>query len=1005
MRLHHLTLQAIGPFPTRHSLDFTTITSNGIFLLDGPTGSGKSTIINAIIFALYGEGAQGKSKERIRSTHASEKTLSYVDLVFSVESGTYYIHREPAYEKTTSTNTTRTIHAKAQLIKLHEGALEESNFDDGTVLATRASDVGILIKDIIGLDRTQFMQTMILPQGEFARFLVSKNDEKEKLLTKIFHTSVFSHVTDLLDKKKKEWEEQERTARESFTHALHSFGHTLPDSIAEEDIYIDIDDTFSLSSEAENILEHIDNICHNLIDNAQELHEQKEKCEKELSDARQKLDKEKTFEENILKKHQLTRELEDLHNQEESIHDKEKLCDQHRQADKLIPLIKLHDASMSELTTVQHVCNEKNIDISTSLDEIDKKKEAATQDIYHKEQTLKIYQRVCLNQEKIKNLHHSIADLKKKKEFTVQQAETLHLAIKHKQQKTEELQHIASQLPHKEENLRTQEEHLHTFERIDELTATLDNLISKEKNTLETYNKNKRHAQKLTQQWYLQAAAALAKDLEEESPCPVCGSCTHPNKAMVNDNNIITEEDVNTARAAEEESRAVWNNAHTLMESTRTLHDELSTSVATLSAEELRANIAQLKHDIAACNNAQTEYTQINEELNKNQKDHALLLETINELSSLIASKEGEVETLKTLIDSEEKEVLRVFSSLDSIDDTLKTLRHTLDELTEQKEIIENYHRLEKITTEQVEALEKEINDSIFTSVHDACDAHMEAETYQATLKDIEDFHQRLHAITKALDEENLRVIPTDAHSNVKDWEEKVNRLESDYTSYIERLSSLNTNNELLQQLQKDIHEHADSWKKIEKSAAPYKRLADYAKGSSSSLTRIPLAAYALKTRFELMTTLANERLEKITQGRYELVRSDNAESGQRKAGLGLKVIDNWGSPHGPVERSTSSLSGGETFFVSLSLALALADVVQSENGGISMETLIIDEGFGTLDENTLANVMNVLHTLHEDGRCVGIISHIDELKNIITEGIDVIPNGDGTSRIHVKGT
>ncbi len=207
-------------------------------------------------------------------------------------------------------------------------------------------------------------------------------------------------------------------------------------------------------------------------------------------------------------------------------------------------------------------------------------------------------------------------------------------------------------------------------------------------------------------------------------------------------------------------------------------------------------------------------------------------------------------------------------------------------------------------------------------------------------------------------------------------------------------------------QREQQLRQSLDSWVAARTTAGPVVRLAGLANGTSEySFTKMTLPTYVLNQRFKLVVERANEHLSVFSLGRYELVSTEERERGSRaqKVGLGLEIIDHVGDSNGDVRRATKSLSGGETFYVSLSLALALADVVCSENGGIQLDTLMIDEGFGTLDENTRDQVMQVLTSLASNGRSVAVVSHVEELKKMIAEQILVRPLPDGSSTLEVR--
>ena len=202
-----------------------------------------------------------------------------------------------------------------------------------------------------------------------------------------------------------------------------------------------------------------------------------------------------------------------------------------------------------------------------------------------------------------------------------------------------------------------------------------------------------------------------------------------------------------------------------------------------------------------------------------------------------------------------------------------------------------------------------------------------------------------------------------------------------------------------------EVRTSRTTWQKIKDNAGPIVRLAGLANGSRKySRTGIPLATYVLQQRFEHVVQRANEHLAEISLGRYELQTTEEKESGtrQQKVGLGLQVLDHSGESGGDSIRATRTLSGGETFYVALTLALALADVVCAENGGIQLDTLMIDEGFGSLDESTLDQVMQLLTGLASGGRAVALVSHVSEMKKMVPEQITVLPQPDGSSRLEV---
>ena len=273
----------------------------------------------------------------------------------------------------------------------------------------------------------------------------------------------------------------------------------------------------------------------------------------------------------------------------------------------------------------------------------------------------------------------------------------------------------------------------------------------------------------------------------------------------------------------------------------------------------------------------------------------------------------------------------------------------------------------------------------------------------EAHLQDsITAFAEECRDVQSKLAEPELAELPENARADVTEAEEAsalARHAAQEARAHATRAENqARSGRERLHTTQRDLQ----AWRAVREHSGAVVRLASLATAGPESVTKVPLETFVLQHRFEQVVDVANEQLADISLGRFELIRTDEKEKGshQSKTGLGLAVIDHAGPE--PVQRSVRTLSGGETFYVSISLALALAEVVRAENGGIHLDTLLIDEGFGSLSDGALDQVMGVLHGLGKNGRTVGVVSHVSEMKQMISERISVIPGDDGTSHIRV---
>ncbi len=503
----------------------------------------------------------------------------------------------------------------------------------------------------------------------------------------------------------------------------------------------------------------------------------------------------------------------------------------------------------------------------------------------------------------------------------------------------------------------------------------------------------------ITSQWIASVASELADELESEQPCPVCGSIEHPAPASGSER-LASREDVEAQQLKLDAAKSSVDTFQAQLVETKTKADSLTTQLGDETLESLTAKVADVEAQIEAATIASQDVTRIDREL-------AAIRQSQNELQETISRDEVNLARLRSAIDSDTTALQADKLRIDEARGTHETIAHYLQELQSQRATLTHAEQLLTTIQSRGAELHERINEQELAlaesglSVDQVREAVLSASELKNTESTIRSHESELARITGRLDAPDLKQLTGDEKPDTEATRIQLSKAteavsEAQKTATL-AASCVTSSDRLLRHI---IDTHA-AWAKISDDAGPTVRLAQLANADTVSQTRIPLSVWVLLKRFEIVLERANEHLLRFSRGRYELMRSDDGEK-EHKVGLGLKVIDHDGSSAGDELRSTRSLSGGETFYAALSLALALAEVVQEESGGVRIDTLMIDEGFGTLDQDTRDVVMETLTSLTNHGRKVGIVSHVEELKQLVSNRVVVRPRESGGSTLNV---
>ncbi|KGP93293.1 hypothetical protein N780_12125 [Pontibacillus chungwhensis BH030062] len=1031
MRAIQLVIEAFGPYSKRQVVDFTQLGHETVFLITGPTGAGKTSIFDAMVYALYGRASgSDRDQDTLRSHFADEDQQTEVKFRFELKQHIYEVRRTPRQLKRKEKGEGFTEQPpKAELYRIKEGEHE--------LLASKIKEVNESIESMLHLDYEQFRKMIMIPQGEFRRLISENSKEREEILQKIFQTYVYEQMTDRLKEESKELKE-----------AIQEIEYKEVEEINRLDW--DEETRHSLTTSAEVMTK----LQKDIERDQQQLQDNKEKIEnerKDLASAQETFYEKKQLNQLFLRLEKQEKEVSQLDNQKPSI-------------------IKLEE-EVHAATKANHVkpyedqVRQREEEEKKQHEQLEQKEKALNEVKIKFEQTKKNYEAALSKEEELESLKLKIQQKKKdyekverfkslqtEEEYLRKSKEEMESSVKALEEQLKQLnerwqslskatynsqgltkQYYELEGQQKEYGARIDKLHhlIKEEEKIQSMIRTYHQAKNRLERAKEQVESTKSKLKQLEQSKQQNQAVVLANHLHDGEACPVCGSMDHPDKAYTKKDPISDEEINRVSRQVEESEKRlteeqeyyikIKSEGQTQRQITDQLAEELKDDLQKdhLSEkslheqmqywqgqyEDLKKEKETLSEKIKQFEVARNEMEQVSQQISElssslenARKESSSKRDAWLQVSTKLSQIEEEVSDITTDVKAFKLELNKMENEYSRQQKALQDLANSYQQEKEQKQKLETEVEGHKQFLEEIrrnvaiarESFGKIIKEQGFRSTDDYSDAKMDSEMVDQKQKEVENFYASYQSVMEGY-EALKKQLENEEVPDLSYYDDIVKTLERNLQGITERQQVLHLQiNEQLRihkKLQKLLHD------KQEKEQRYYYvgELAQLARGDNAY--KLSFERYVLSAFLDEIILQANIRLDQMTEHRYQLERSKERAKGGAQSGLDLEVLDHYTGQ----KRSVKTLSGGEGFKAALSLALGMADVVQAHAGGVQLDTLFIDEGFGTLDEISLEQAIGCLKDLQKGNRMLGIISHVPQLKQEIPAKLQIQPSPKGS--------
>ncbi|RTR36782.1 SMC family ATPase [Shewanella canadensis] len=1011
MRPLSLSMSAFGPFASTQVTDFSALGSNPLFLINGPTGAGKTTILDAICFALYGK-TTGDEREgsQMRCDLSVDTLLTEVTFSFALGEKQYRIRRVPEQQRAKKSGDGYTVQKpEAQLYRV------DSDGSEHLLVASKVSEATAEIEQLTGLDADQFRQVMVLPQGKFRELLMADSKDREKIFSQLFQTQIYRKIEDKLKLQASKIRNDVRDHRNKRDGMLHS---------------VSLDSDEALNAELAEVTLRL----------AAAL-ESKEKATSALIEINKQLDSAKLLLNDFDSQDKLKQTAELLTKQKSAFDLRQSRLENGQKALQLKPVLDVLVARESEVAQAQAGITqaqfakqqtEQALTISQAkfdtLAELEQKLKQAQSDEQHLNSLVPQLQGLDSLQ---KELHTATNELTQAKEKGIKAKASLDGLLSDKkaaEQQVPQLELVAGEQVSAQQALTAQSELIERYKlwqtascNADITERALKQAKDKGQQLRLSFTESQTYHRQLQLVWHRGQAASLALQLNPGEPCPVCGSAEHPHPAQ-SEQALPTEEELQGALRNEELANEALNQARAEYSGLNTKHQEQLKHLsehqqkigdsALQPLEELQSHFQRLQQQVNQANTAAQQLTQLRGQLQTWQAKEQELRSSLDAERELYQGVQTRVASLQGQLDQALAAIPDQYRSLDALNTAINQAQVLLNGLQQTIDGIRQAHtQAREQDAAQTEALAAAQSNSIrATQKSDEAQVDLNGQLAASGFENKQALTQALlssEALKQIADEiakyrqdcianqTTLAQLTEKLAEQVKpqlaEFEGRVASTQTEQQEAEHSWQTLQGRVTQLTQTQKQLHEADNQAKKLEEEYAVIGTLADVANGNTGN--KISLQRFVLSVLLDDVLLEASHRLQLMSKGRYRLLRKEDRAKGNKASGLELEVEDAYTSKVRPV----ATLSGGESFMAALSMALGLSDVVQAYAGGIKLDTLFIDEGFGSLDQDSLDLAIRTLMDLQSTGRMIGVISHVSEMKEQIGTRVDIIKSSMGS--------
>ncbi|WP_129337227.1 AAA family ATPase [Cellulomonas endophytica] len=1053
MHLRSLTLQAVGPFVGRHTVDLAALGASGLFLLEGPTGSGKSTLIDAVVFALYGKVASdATSDERLRCTRAADDVESVVDLVFECASGVYRVRRTPSYVRAKKRGTgVARQQASVRLWRLPADAadgppadvLDPAAAPPGELLSARLDEAGHELQRVVGLDRAQFVQTMVLPQGEFARFLRADPEERRVLLQRIFGTEVYEQIAERLAAMRREGERSLEAARAGVASAV---ARTVGAARLDEDERAGLEASLAAPDLADALAAEVGRLTLAAEGSAAA-----------AAGAASAAVGARTAVEAALRSaetaHRLWRRLAELRVLDARLRaeagvaaEQEASLERARAAGTVRPALAAADAArvaadatgkalratldlvpagLAGLLPPGTVLEPDGVPAAGGTDGGDPGVDALVEGglraalvvlerdaraaLARLDRPRRLEAELEGRRREVRDARDGLDDLRAAVARLGVELDARPAARALLDGRRAAVGDASGALVRSEAAVREAEALARTVLRLEEAQGLLEDARQGATEVARAARAAVDAERDARARRIAGMAGEIAGDLVAGEPCAVCGSPEHPAPAPLAADHV-TAADVDRRAREREAAEARLEAARARVTEAEARAGALRDALGGLTPDAVLTRLASAAAARTAADRAVREHDALVVALTEHDAATQALRAERAALAERLAGAESTVVALAQALDEAEAEVVAArdghptvharHSATAAVVSAGEDLLRALDE-----HALALRQRADRERERAAALLAGGFVDATGAPDPAACRAALLERGEQRRLEQaVREHADAVAACAGGLDDPELAVVaalheddlpdPVALRAELAERSGEAEVATRAWHAARDRADALATRGAEAVAAARAVDASV-------RAAAPVHRLAGLTSGTGPDNPRaLSLATFVLARRFEDVVEAANERLTVMSDGRYQLERSEDREDVRsRRTGLAMRVLDH----RAGAARDPRTLSGGETFYVSLCLALGLADVVAAEAGGIELGTLFVDEGFGSLDPETLELVLAELGRLRAGGRTVGIVSHVEALKQAVADRVEVRPRGDGTSTLAVR--